>query len=279
MSITAQLVKELRTKTGMGMMTCKEALTKSDGDLAKAVLYLREKGLSRAAQKSTRTTTEGLIVTEIGGQHGAIIEINCETDFVSRNDQFVVFANRLAKQAISERIDSVSDLLATKIDDRSVTDHLTGMVAKIGENLNIKRLKLLEAEANGLIADYVHIGGKLGTLVSLRNASDDQHRGLARDLALHVVASAPRYLRPEEVSVDEVEQEKELAAKKLREAGKPEKIIAKIIDGQMNKFYNEICLLQQPYVKDAKLNVQSFLQANHPNVEIVEFVRFQVGGA
>lgn len=279
MSISAQLVKELRTKTGMGMMTCKEALTKSNGDLAKAVLYLREKGLSRAAQKSTRTTTEGLIVTEIDGRHGAIIEINCETDFVSRNHQFIAFANHLAKLVIAKQVDNVGDLLTTKIDDRSVNDHLTGMVAKVGENLNIKRLKLLKAEANGLIAHYVHIGGKLGTLVSLRNASDDQHSGLARDLALHVVASAPRYLRSEEVSADEIEQERELAAKKLREAGKPEKIIAKVIDGQINKFYNEICLLQQPYVKDAKLNVQSFLQKNHPNVEIVEFVRFQVGGA
>ena len=279
MLINAQLVKELRAKTGMGMMTCKEALTKSDGDLAKAVLYLREKGLSRAAQKSARTTTEGLIVTEVDGQYGAIIEVNCETDFVSRNDQFITFANQLAKQTVANQIDNVNDLLGMKIDDCPVADHLTGLVAKIGENLNIKRLKLLKAETNGFISHYVHLGGKLGTLVSLRNALDDQHRGLARDLALHVVASAPRYLRPEEVSADEIEQERELAAKKLREGGKPEKIIAKIIDGQMNKFYNEICLLQQPYVKDAKLNVQSFLQANYPKIEIVEFVRFQVGDA
>ena len=279
MSISAQLVKELRTKTGMGMMTCKEALTKSDGDLAKAVLYLREKGLSRAAQKSARTTTEGLIVTEINDRCGAIIEINCETDFVSRNEQFADFANQLAKRAVAEQINSVSDLLGAKIDDRPVADHLTGLVAKIGENLNIKRLKLLKAETDGFISHYVHLGGKLGTLVSLRNASDNQHRGLARDLALHVVASAPRYLRPEEVSADEIKQERELAAKKLREDGKPEKIIAKILDGQMNKFYNEICLLQQPYVKDSKLNVQSFLQTNHPQVEIVDFVRFQVGDA
>lgn len=277
--VTAQLVKELRTKTGMGMMTCKEALTKSGGDLAKAVLYLREKGLSRAAQKSARTTTEGLIVTAVDGQHGAIIEINCETDFVSRNEQFIAFANQLTKQVIAKQIDNVNDLLATEIDGQPVADQLTGLVAKIGENLNIKRLKLFKAEDDGFIADYVHLGGKLGTLVSLGKASGDQHRGLARDLALHVVASAPRYLRPEEVDADEIKQERELAGKKLRESGKPEKIIDKIIDGQMKKFYNEICLLQQPYVKDAKLNVQAFLQANHPQVEIVEFVRFQVGSA
>lgn len=279
MSVSAQVVKQLREKTGVGMMECKRALQEVNGDMDKAVLYLRERGLSRAAQKSGRVATEGLIATHIDASAccGAIVEINCETDFVSKNAEFGVFAQRLAELAVQQRLGSKEALCAAAMDGRTVQEQVVDLISKIGENIAVKRVELCDLQEPGFVTGYVHLGGKLGTLVSVKSATPDAHRELGRDLALQVVASSPRYLTPEEVSAAEIEQEKEIAAKKLRKEGKPENIIPKIIEGQINKFYNEVCLLNQPHIKEPKTSVREFMRKNAPQAEIAGFVRFQVG--
>ncbi len=279
MRVNAQAVKQLREKTGVGMMECKRALQESDGDLDKAVLYLRERGLARAAQKSGRAATEGLVATHIEatGQRGAIVEVNCETDFVSKNAEFSAFAQKLAELAAQQHLDSVESLAAAKLGARPVQEQVVDLISKIGENIAIKRVALCELQEQGVVSGYVHLGGKLGTLVGLKTPTPEAHRELGRDLALQIVASAPRYLVPDEVSAVEIEQEKEIAAKKLRKEGKPEDIIPKIIEGQINKFYNEVCLLNQPHIKEPKTSVDAFMRKHAPQVEITGFVRFQVG--
>ena len=279
MNVSAQTVKQLREKTGVGMMECKRALQESHGDMDKAVLYLRERGLSRAAQKSGRAVTEGLVATHIDvtGQCGAIVEVNCETDFVSKNQEFSAFAQRLAELAAQQRIAAVETLAAARLGERTVQEQAVALISKMGENIVIKRVALCELQEQGLVSGYVHLGGKLGTLVGLKTSTPETYRELGRDLALQIVASAPRYLVPDEVSAVEIEQEKEIAAKKLRKEGKPDSIIPKIIEGQINKFYNEVCLLNQPHIKEPKTSVSAFMRKNAPQVEITSFVRFQVG--
>lgn len=279
MNVSAQTVKQLREKTGVGMMECKRALQESHGDMDKAVLYLRERGLSRAAQKSGRAVTEGLVATHIDvtGQCGAIVEVNCETDFVSKNQEFSAFAQRLAELAAQQRIAAVETLAAARLDERTVQEQAVALISKMGENIAIKRVALCELQEQGLVSGYVHLGGKLGTLIGLKTSTPETYRELGRDLALQIVASAPRYLVPDEVSAVEIEQEKEIAAKKLRKEGKPDSIIPKIIEGQINKFYNEVCLLNQPHIKEPKTSVSAFMRKNAPQVEITGFVRFQVG--
>ena len=279
MSVSAQAVKQLRERTGVGMMECKRALQESNGDMDKAVLYLRERGLSRAAQKSSRAATEGLVATHIDatGQRGAIVEVSCETDFVSKNEEFSTFAQRLAELAAQQRIAAVEALAAAKLGERTVQEQVVDLISKIGENISIKRVALCELQEQGFVSGYVHLGGKLGTLVGLKTTTPEAHQELGRDLALQIVASAPRYLAPAEVSAGEIAQEKEIAAKKLRKEGKPDNIIPKIIEGQINKFYNEVCLLNQPHIKEPKTSVSAFMREHAPQVEITGFVRFQVG--
>lgn len=279
MTVTAGLVKELREKTGAGMMECKKALLAAEGDMDKAIIHLRERGMSRAAQKSSRIAAEGLITLHIDQEkkRAAIAEINCETDFVSRNQDFSSFAQQAVAHAASHGLPTTEELLAADLSGRTVGERLVDMVSRIGENLTISRLRLCDFATAGFVTGYVHLGGKLGTLVSLKNATLGEYQNLGRDLALHVIASAPRYLVPNEVSAAEIEQEKAIATKKLQQEGKPEQIIPRIIEGQLKKFYSEICFLQQPYVKEPKLSVQEFMHKNAPKVEIAEFVRFQVG--
>ena len=284
MTITAQLVKDLRVRTGIGMMECKKALVASDGDMEKAILYLRERGMSRAAQKSSRTASEGMLFTHSDRlqQHAVMLEINCETDFVSKNSDFSSFGQQLATLAIEQRISSVEELLAATHDGRQVKDQLVDLVSKIGENIAINRLHKVNA-AEGFVSSYIHLGGKLGTLVVFKSAAAvekaavTEYAELGRDVAMHIIASAPRYLQPDDVDAAEIEQEKAIAHKKLTEEGKPEAIIPKIIAGQIKKFYNETCLLQQPYVKEPKVSVQSYLKQHAPNLQVTGFVRMQVG--
>lgn len=278
MTITAQLVKDLRTRTGIGMMECKKALVASDGDMEKAILYLRERGMSRAAQKSSRTASEGMLFAHLDSlqQQAVLLEINCETDFVSKNSDYSSFGQSLAALALEQRISSVEELLAATHDGRQVKDRLVDLVSKIGENIEISRLHKLNA-TDGFVSSYIHLGGKLGTLVTFSGAAGGEHAELGRDIAMHIIASAPRYLQPEDVDETEIEQEKAIAHKKLTEEGKPEAIIPKIIAGQIKKFYNETCLLQQPYVKEPKVSVQSYLKQHAPNLNVTGFVRMQVG--
>ena len=277
MSVTAAQVKELRQKTGVGMMECKKALTEVGGDIEKAILYLRERGLSRAAKKADRVTAEGLVKVAVSndGKAATAVEVNCETDFVSKNEDFIKFIDAVANLALENNANDVEALKALDLDGKTVGDTLTALIATIGENLNIRRVATLKAE-NGVVSGYTHMGGKIGSLVLLEGASGDDVVELGKDLAMHTAAASPRYLHSEEVSPAEVEQEKELGKKKLLEQGKPENLIEKILVGQINKFYKEICLIEQA-VKDPNYTVKKLVSEKGKGAELKAYVRFQLG--
>lgn len=279
MSISAAQVKNLREKTGVGMMECKNALVEAGGDEEKAILILRERGMNRAAKKAGRVTSQGLIslLVDSNQLNGTLIEVNCETDFVSENKDFKTFVNDITKLALDNKVTSLDELNSTKMQNNStVKDNLTQLIAKIGENLSIKRLSALSA-SNGIIGGYLHFDSTIGALVSLEGEDKEKLKPLANDIAMHIAAAAPRYLERKDVATEELNQEQEIARKKLLEQGKPENLIDKIITGQMNKFYKEICLVEQAFVKDPKQTINGLLKNAGPSTKIVKYQRFQLG--
>ena len=237
MAITAGQVKELRAKTGVGMMECKKALQENDGDLEKAILWLRERGLSRAAKKADRVTSEGIVQVTVNSDFtaGVVLEVNCETDFVSKNQDFIDFCKELSNIALEQNISDIDALKgATVSSGETVENKLTSLISTIGENLNLRRVKTIK-DPEGTIVGYSHMGGKIGTLVQLSGAQGEDLQELCKDIAMHVAAAAPRYLTSSEVDPAELEQEKDLARKKLLEQNKPENLIEKIMQGQINK--------------------------------------------
>jgi elongation factor Ts len=279
MAITAGLVKELREKTGVGMMECKKALEENAGDMDKAVVWLRERGLARASSKSGRAAAEGLVIDSVSSDKtsAVLIELNCETDFVTKNDDFVQFGQRIAKLALEKKTRSVEELKSLPFEGgATVGEFLTSLIARIGENMNIRRLATLST-SNGTIVSYNHMGGKIGALVTLAGAKGPQADELGKDVAMHIAASAPRYLEPSEVAASEIEQEREIARKKLLEEGKPANMVDKILEGQITKFYKEVCLLEQPFVKDPKVSVSKHVATVIKDATVAAFVRFQLG--
>ncbi len=279
MTISASQVKELREKTGVGMMECKTALTEANGDMEKAILYLRERGLSRAAKKAGRTTAEGKVEVMVSPDKtaGVILEVNCETDFVSKNDDFQKFTHDLAELALANKINDVAALSEIKMKDGPlVKDKLTSLISTIGENLNLRRVAYFGTKA-GTVAAYSHMGGKIGTLVVLDGAQGSDVHELAMDLAMHCAASAPRYLTADQVDPAELEQEKDLARKKLRETGKPDDLIDKIMGGQMSKFYKEVCFIEQAFVKDPKYSIEKLVKEKGKGSSLTQYARFQLG--
>lgn len=278
MTITAGMVKELRERTGVGMMDCKKALVESSGDIDKAILFLREKGLSRAAKKAGRVTAEGKIevLTSADGKKGVILEVNCETDFVSKNDDFKNFTQEIAALILDKGLTSTDQLIESEYKGSTVGENLTELITTIGENLNIRRFATLSVD-NGVVTGYSHMGGKICSLVALEGAAGDDVTTLGKDIAMHVAAAAPRYMVAEEISAEELEQEKELARKKLLEQNKPENMIDKIMAGQMNKFYKEICLLEQPFVKDSGTSIKNLVKEQGKGASLTKFHRFQLG--
>ena len=279
MAISASLVKELREKTGVGMMECKKALTENSGDMDKAILWLRERGMSRAAKKAGRVAAEGLVTVATDANHQAvsILEVNCETDFASKNELFCAFSKDLAELSLKEGIDDIEKLGQASLNGSAAKDQLTEMIAKVGENMTLRRVRHIKAGPQGLVAGYTHMGGKIGTAVAIDGVSGDDGVALAKDIAMHIAAAGPRYLESSEVDVAELEQEKELARKKLIEQGKPENMVEKILVGQMNKFYKEICLVDQAFVKDPSMSITKLLQSKGKNVKITSFARFALG--
>lgn len=279
MTITAAQVKELRDSTGVGMMECKKALTECNGDMDKALLWLRERGMSRAAQKSDRTAAEGLVHFAIAPskKEAVVIEVNCETDFSGKNEDFQKFVRDVTALALKSSVTDIAGLSALPMGSSTVADTLVALIAKVGENMSLRRVRRIKAE-NGFIAGYNHMNGKIVTLVAFAGPGEGEKADtIGQDLAMHVAAAAPRFLKREEVSADDVETEKELARKKMRESGKPEDIIEKAIMGQVNKFYGEICLLEQPFVKEPKLTVTAYLKQSGLPLSVTEFARFQLG--
>lgn len=282
--ITASLVAQLRSKTGAGMMDCKKALTETDGDLDQAVDFLRKKGLSAAAKKSGRAAAEGLVVVAGSDNVGAMVEVNAETDFVAKNDAFVNFATNIADLVASEAPANLEALLALPFPgtDRTVSEEQVHQIATIGENINIRRFERRETN-NGLIESYVHGGGKIGVMIELQTdkADSDEVKAVAKQLAMHVAAIAPQYMCRENVPADVVENEKEIMRTKAIESGKPENIVEKIIEGQINKYFGEICLLEQAFVVDPDLKVNKLLEKTAKDVgaeiKLVDYVRYQLG--
>ena len=283
-TITAKMVGDLRAKTGAGMMDCKKALTEAEGDMEQAIDLLRKKGLSAAAKKSGRVAAEGMIAAVGNDKCGALVEVNSETDFVAKNDAFQAFTNGVAEVALNANPADVDTLkgLDFPASDRTVGDELTHQIATIGENMNIRRFARLES-ASGVTASYVHGGGKIGVLVQLdaEKGDDPKVAETARMLAMHVAAANPQYLSREDVPADVVAREKDIMRVKAIESGKPENIVEKIIEGQINKFYGEICLLEQVYVIDTDQKVGKVVEALAKELgspaTLAAYCRFQLG--
>lgn len=277
MNISAGMVKDLREQTGVGMMECKKALTESGGDLQKAIVWLREHGMARANKKSGRVTAEGIVEVALSADNksGVLVEVNCETDFVSKNDDFQGFVKEVATVALKAKTASVEELKNAKLaSGTSVGETLSLLIAKIGENLNLRRVEVLQASSNGVVAGYSHMGGKIGAMVCLEGTTSIE---CAKDVAMHIAAANPKYLDPSSTNQDELAQEKEIARKKLVEEGRPADMLEKILAGHVNKFYKEICLTEQPFVKDSKQSVSAFVKSVAKDASIKGFIRFQLG--
>ena len=271
--VTASQVKDLREKTGAGMMDCKKVLTETDGDLEKASELLRERGIAKAAKKSGRIAAEGLVeayVTE-DGKVGAIVEVNAETDFVAKNEEFKTFVMDVAKQVVKNNPATVEDLLAEPSiaeEGKTVNEVLIGKIATIGENMSIRRFARFET-TDGLVEKYIHGDGKIAVLVNMKNGNKE----LAKDICMQIAAARPEFVNRETVPAERVEKEKEILKAQTMNEGKPEAIAEKIVMGRINKFYEEICLVDQEFVKDPSMKVSQVLK----DAKVVEFARFEKG--
>ena len=273
MAITTALIKELRERTGAGMLDCKKALEENGGDIEKEIDWLREKGIAKAAKKSGRVAAEGLVFAAVSADRkkGAILEFNSETDFVAKNDEFKNFGEKLVQLSLEHDLTSEDELKAFELEGKKVEDNLTELIAKIGENMNIRRLKLVSTD--GFIETYIHLGGKIGVLLNVSGEATPENVEKAKGVAMHVAAMDPKYLNSEQVTADDLEREKEIARHQLQQEGKPENIIEKILDGKMRKFYEENCLVNQKYVRDDSVTIEKFIAPS----SIISFDRFKVG--
>ncbi|GAA5219160.1 translation elongation factor Ts [Corallincola platygyrae] len=267
-AITAAMVKELRERTGAGMMDCKKALTAAEGDIEKAIEDMRKSGQAKAAKKAGRVAAEGIILTKSAGDVAVMIELNSETDFVARDENFLAFGDKLVSLALDNKTASLEALLACELDGVKVDEARTNLIAKIGENINIRRVVLVEGA--DVVASYIH-GARIGVLVAANGASEE----LAKDIAMHVAASNPQFVKPEDVSAEVVEKEKQIQIEIAMNSGKPAEIAEKMVVGRMKKFTGEISLTGQPFVKDPSQSVGELLKA--ANADVVTFVRFEVG--
>jgi elongation factor Ts len=272
------MVKELREKTGVGMMECKKALEENQGDMEKAILWLRERGLSRAAKKADRVASEGIVKVLVSEDQrtGVVIELNAETDFASKNAEFVQFADDVAKIALQNKVGDLDALNSLKMGNDTVENNLKSLIAKIGENMRLRRVALLTTN-KGTVAGYTHMGGKIGAIVLLNGAEGPEIQDLGKDLAMHAAAAAPRYLKPDEVSPEEIETEKELGRKALLEQGKPENMHEKILQGQINKFYKEICFHEQAFIKDPSTTVSKLVAEKGKGATLSSYHLFKLG--
>lgn len=282
--ITAQAVKELRERTGAGMMDCKKALTETNGDMEKAVEVLREKGLAAAAKKAGRVAAEGVVKTFISEdmKKGAIVEVNCETDFVADNVEFIEFAGKVAEMAANSTVTTVEELVALKYnDEKTVQEVLTELIAKIGENMTVRRFERVALE-NGVVQSYIHGGGRIGVLVQLAcDANSGELVQVAKDVCMQIAAANPLFLSQAEVDSKALETEKEIYRAQALNEGKPEKIVEKMVEGRIKKYYKEVCLLDQPWVKDADKSISKYLEEKSKEVgspiTVQKYFRFERG--
>ena len=269
--ITASMVKELRELTGAGMLDCKKALEATEGNLDKASEWLREKGISKAAKKADRIAAEGLVNILIEGNKAVIIEVNSETDFVAKNDEFKDLINTISNLLINSNVKTVEEALKLSTEDGTLEDTITNKIAKIGEKLSFRRFELVEKSDAETFGSYIHMGGKIGVLVVLNGGNTE----VAKDVAMHAAAMRPKYLNIESVPTEDVEHEREIQKQIAINEGKPEDIAVKMVEGRIRKFYKEVCLTEQPFVKDDEKSVSEYVKANGGNV--VSMVRYEVG--
>ena len=287
-AVTAAMVKELRERTNAGMMDCKKALLAADGDMDKAIDWLREKGLAQAAKKASRVAAEGVVAQYVTpcGCTGVIVEVNCETDFVAKTDNFAAFANNVAKHIAKANPADVDELINQKfVDDetKTISDLVSEATVAIGEKISVRRFARFQTE--GVVATYIHMGGKVGVLVEVATSEEGKNnedvKQFAHDLCLQIAAAKPEAVRREEVDSEKLEKEREIQRAKALEAGKPEKIVDRIVDGQIEKYYKEVCLLDQQFVKDPDKSIKGLMaevsKAAGAPLDVVRFVRFERG--
>ena len=278
MAITAQAVKELRQKTGAGMMDCKRALTETDGDIDEAIKLLRTKGLAAAAKKAHRSASEGAVIIAGDATKMAVLELNCETDFVARNEEFQGLAKALAEQALATGVTDVETFKAMPFqgdESHTIEQMISQLVATIGENIVLSRIAIVEAAEGNTLSSYVHGGGSIGVVVEGSAAAGGE---ALHDVALHIAASEPRFVNRDEVTADILATEKEIALKQAMDQGKPEEIAKKIVQGKMEKFFESEVLLEQPFAKDTSISVgQHVANAGGADATVVAFVRFKRG--
>lgn len=283
MAFTSKDVMDLRQRTGVGMMDCKKALVETDGDMDKAIEYLREKGIAKAAKKSGRVTAEGVVACAAKGNAAALVEVNCETDFVARGDQFKALVSDIADVILSKNPKDVEALLQQKHGKETISEMVTGAIAKIGENISVRRFVKYEIK-NGVVDTYIHLGGKVGVVVeSETDAKGEKVKTLIHDVALQIAAMKPEFISSEEVSSDKIAKEKEIlfAQAKTENPTKPDAVIEKMVEGRIKKFYEENCLLDQKFFKDPTMTIAKLIDsvAKEVGAKIVikKFTRYELG--
>lgn len=274
MAVSAQMVKDLREQTGAGMMDCKKALTETDGDMEKAVEFLREKGIAKAQKKADRVAAEGLAHVVVDGNKAVIAEINAETDFVSKNENFVTMVDGVTKHLLKNEPATVEEALSQEFDGEAenLEAYINDQIAKIGEKISLRRFQVIELGDNQAFGSYIHMGGRIGVLTVLEGTTD---RDVAKDIAMHVAAINPKYVSRDDVSADEVEKEREALKKEALNEGKPENIVEKMVEGRLGKYFEDICLNEQAFVKDGDQKVGEYVKAQGASVKT--FYRYEVG--
>ena len=269
--MNAKLIKELRDISGAGMMDCKKALEENDNDIKKATEWLREKGIAKAAKKAGRIAAEGLSTVITEGNKAVILEINCETDFVAKNEKFQNFVNEVARTILNSNAKTNEDALALPCEDGTLNDAVTNMTATIGEKISFRRFTLLEKSDDQNFGAYIHMGGKISVLTLLDGANEE----VAKDVSMHAAAMRPEYVKKEQVPEEQVEHEKKILTEQAIAEGKPANIAEKMVMGRINKFYKEICLEEQEFVKDNSVSVAKYVSNN--GGKIVDVIRYEVG--
>ncbi|MBW3113843.1 MULTISPECIES: translation elongation factor Ts [Bacillaceae] len=273
MAITAQMVKELREKTGAGMMDCKKALTETDGDMDKAIDFLREKGIAKAAKKADRIAAEGTTYIASEGNTAIILEVNAETDFVAKNENFQNLVKELSDHLLANKPASVEEALEQKMANGStVTEFINAAIAKIGEKITLRRFEIRTKGDNAAFGEYLHMGGRIAVLTVVEGTTD---ASVAKDVAMHAAALNPKYVSRDQVSAEEVEREREVLKQQALNEGKPENIVEKMVEGRLGKYFEDICILDQTFVKNPDQKVRQYLEAN--KATLTDFTRYEVG--
>ena len=256
--ISASLVKELREKSGAGMLDCKKALEANDGNIEASIDWLREKGISKAAKKADRIAAEGLAAVLIEGNKAVVVEVNSETDFVAKNEEFKGLVNTILKTIINSDAKTVEEALQLPTEEGTLNDVIVSKTATIGEKLSLRRFKKVEKKDSESFGEYIHMGGKIAVLIVVDNASSE----VAKDVSMHAAAMRPKYVKRSDVPTEEIEKERVVLKEQAVNEGKPAEIAEKMVEGRINKYYKEICLEEQPFVKDSDINVKTYVANN-----------------